>query len=335
MRILIIAVIWLTATLGQALAKEPRVLEPRDEDGDVGIRNCDNDNNQRNNPDLAGPYEIKICYDAFVVNFPERPQAAEPWRVPRFVVHRVHRRDPAQATDTAKRPKWRTVPELAKEGLAATNDSYRFDPTFRKSEGDWYERGHLAPKMLAGRVSAQAAYFSHTTANAVPQRPELNKNAWFELECRTGVWTKDTQDLWVITGPVFDQQKPSKWLRSPDQTSAEKDERGRNARPPIVAIPERLFKVVVRHDGYQYQALAFLFTQAGKDYTAKARLPAERALVTIAEIEALTNIVFFENLGAKAPDKKLAGRPGMPGRLWPQKAEDFIGGCSRFAKDES
>jgi len=324
----------ITLGFGLAQAKEVRVLAPRAEDGDVGIRACNNDNDRRNNPGLVGPYEIKICYDAFVVNFADRPEAGEPWRIPRFVAHRVARRNSAQAPDPAERPKWRTIPELADEGLAATHNSYRFNVIFRKSEADWYERGHLATKMLVERVSAEAAYFSHTTANAVPQRPELNKNAWFELECRTGVWTQHADDLWVIAGPVFEQNRPSEWLQSPDQTPAQPDGRGRVRRPPVVAIPEKLFKIVVRRDGERYQALAFLFDQSDVGYAAKARLPAERALASVAEIEALTNLVFFETLGANAPDKRIAGRPGMPGKLWPQNADDFKGGCSRFAKDQ-
>lgn len=340
MRIFLIAVVWLTATLGPGLglaeAKEPRVLAPREEDGDVGIRKCNNDNDQRNNPGLAGPYEIKICYDAFVVNFADRPETGEPWRIPRFVAYRVEKMSTAKVPRSERPSRWFSVPELVDEGLAADDKSYRFTKLFVDSKTDWYQRGHLAPKTLAERHGPEAAIFSHTTANAVPQLGQFNRTGWLDLECRTGAWAQHADDLWVIAGPVFTSSAPKEWLRAPDQTRPRARRFGDPARPLAVAIPDKLFKIVVRRDGERFQALAFLFAQTDKRYADPLKhLEAENFLETVAHIEKLTGLTFFEAIRGLSDGKTLKGRADKPGTLWPQKAADFERGCRSFAKDQS
>ncbi len=336
MRIFVLTAIWLVATLGLAQAKEPRVLEPREQDGDVGIRKCDNDNDHGNNPGLAGPYEIKICYDAFVVNFADRPETGEPWRIPRFVAYRVEKRPTAKVPSSERPSRWFSVPELADEGLAADDKSYRFTKIFVDSKTDWYQRGHLAPKTLAERHGPKAAIFSHTTANAVPQLGQFNRTGWLDLECRTGAWAQRADDLWVITGPVFTNSEPKEWLRAPNQTRPRAQRFGDPVRPLAVAIPDKLFKIVVRRDGDKYQALAFLFAQTDKRYSGPLKhLEAESFLETVAHIEKLTGLQFFETVKGLRDAKALKGRADNPGNLWPQKAADFERGCRSFAKDQS
>ena len=336
MRFFVLIAAGLSAMLGLAHAAEPRTLAPREEDGDVGMRTCDNDNDRRNNPGLAGPYEIKICYDAFIVNFAGRPTAGEPWRIPRFVAYRVEKR-PTERMPSSERPsRWFSVPELADEGLAADDKSYRFAKIFVDSKTDWYQRGHLAPKTLAERHGPKAAIFSHTTANAVPQLGQFNRTGWLDLECRTGAWAQRADDLWVVAGPVFTSSEPKEWLRAPNQTSPRAQRFGDPARPLAVAIPDKLFKIVVRRDGEKYQALAFLFAQTDKRYSGPLKhLEAESFLETVAHIEKLTGLQFFESVKGLRDAKALKGRADNPGNLWPQKAADFERGCRSFAKDQS
>jgi DNA/RNA endonuclease G (NUC1) len=183
-------------------------------------------------------------------------------------------------------------------------------------------------KNLIERTGAEPAEFTHNTVNAVPQRRRFNRIGWLDLECRTGAWANQPGDLWVIAGPIFSNRAPRERLAAPidradNGTSAE----GR-ARQPLVAIPDYLFKVVVRYDGNSHQALAFVFPQKDNSYLdpKRAQNP-ERFLESVAWIEAQTGLDFFDGLN-RPPQKH---KPSD--RIWPHKANDFDPGCRDFAKD--
>lgn len=72
--------------------------------------------------------------------------------------------------------------------------------------GSGYDRGHLAPNGDMPNKAAQ--YDSFTLANMIPQAPKNNQQVWRELEEATrAIVTKQKQDVYVITGPVFSGQK--------------------------------------------------------------------------------------------------------------------------------
>ncbi|OTG96636.1 endonuclease [Acinetobacter sp. ANC 4654] len=65
-----------------------------------------------------------------------------------------------------------------------------------------YDRGHMAPNADMPTKAAQSDSFS--LANMVPQAPKNNQQVWRELEEATrAVVTKQKQDVYVVTGPVF------------------------------------------------------------------------------------------------------------------------------------
>lgn len=69
-----------------------------------------------------------------------------------------------------------------------------------------YDRGHMAPNADMGDTQAQ--YDSFSLANMVPQAPKNNQQIWRELEEATrAIVTKQKQDVYVVTGPVFMGQK--------------------------------------------------------------------------------------------------------------------------------
>lgn len=86
-----------------------------------------------------------------------------------------------------------------------------------------YDRGHMSPNHDMSNKTAQAESFS--LANIVPQAPHINQGIWADIETgvRAEVLTGD--DLYVITGPIFDGEEVQ-FL---------------NGR---VAIPTRVFKAV-------------------------------------------------------------------------------------------
>lgn len=69
-----------------------------------------------------------------------------------------------------------------------------------------YDRGHMAPNADMGNSTAQ--YDSFSLANMVPQAPKNNQQVWRELEEATrALVTRQKQDVYVVTGPIFEGQK--------------------------------------------------------------------------------------------------------------------------------
>ena len=72
--------------------------------------------------------------------------------------------------------------------------------------GSGYDRGHMAPNGDMGDLKAQHDSFS--LANMVPQAPKNNQHIWRELEEATrAIVVKQKQDVYVVTGPLFEGQR--------------------------------------------------------------------------------------------------------------------------------
>ncbi len=69
-----------------------------------------------------------------------------------------------------------------------------------------YDRGHMAPNADMPNKAAQLDSFS--LANMVPQAPKNNQQVWRELEEATrAIVTKQKQNVYVVTGPVYSAKK--------------------------------------------------------------------------------------------------------------------------------
>ena len=280
-----------------------------------GMVECTTSRLQKHNPDLAGNPDRVICFEGYVSNFNisvARKIRGKPryWAVPHWVAHHIAR---AQgAPETNDRPdSWFTIPELQGQNIAPTNDSYTFSKAFRKRHANWYERGHLAQKYLLERVSADAAWFTHNLANAVPQRGQFNKATWLTLECYTGAWANKYGEVWVVTGPIFKKGRIA-WLRSDNK---------RKATP--VAIPTALFKIVLKKDSDgKWEALSFVMPQTHRTYRKGPFDPAVW-FKSISEIERMTKGEFLLTLGDSAQQLKR----DEPSKLWPVSQSNFDPGC--------
>ena len=83
-------------------------------------------------------------------------------------------------------------------------EEYRATLSDYKASG--YDRGHMAPN--ADMPNKEAQFDSFSLANMVPQAPKNNQQVWRELEEATrAIVTKQKQDVYIVTGPVYSAQK--------------------------------------------------------------------------------------------------------------------------------
>lgn len=247
-------------------------------------------------------------------------------RVPEWVAQHV-KRFTGPCIDTDRRPStWLTDAELFRSGVAPGDASY---------EGSGFDRGHLAAKLLSARISPAAEWNSHTVLNAVPQRPRFNQQIWRNLEDITGAWAQIYGEVWIVQGPIFERGA------SP-ATIGDKGE-------PAVAVPDALFKVVIRNKTAEEKAMAptankddpeilsFLYPQLGPRYYGKHdEFSHERFLTTLDEVEKLTGLTFLGSLNedarkrmrwARAQTMWLIASPVVdPGIVL------FVEGCSDLAE---
>lgn len=212
------------------------------------------------------------------------------WGIPHFVAYemREHRRLPAGP----KRPSpWITDPMLFAAGIAPADDSYAHSAAFLSSHPNWFVRGHLCMKQHAFRLGLAADWNTHTVLNAVPQRNDFNSGIWQDLEDQTAKWADEYGAVWIITGPIFEQPAvPQHWL-------GEKGEMK-------VAIPEALFKIVIKDSGVEDRpdVLAFVYPQTGRGYR-RGPFNHVKYLRSVREIERVTKLDFFTSLTRSKQDE--------------------------------
>lgn len=179
----------------------------------------------------------------------------------------------------------------------------------RDYSGSHYDRGHLAPNYLIGKLFGRAAQrATFLMSNVAPQRPRLNKLVWQRLEeAEVDEVAPAAGGLWVVAGPVFD--------RAPRRLK-----KG-------VAIPEAFYRIWVdTRDPDPPQALAFIVPQ---------KVCGEESLgdfvVSVDAVESRTGIDFFAALddGLEAPLEASVRPSGFRLADWARRparyAEDFAG----------
>lgn len=232
--------------------------------------------------------------------------------VPEWVAYEVKAFTAGHCIDTHGRPnQWITDSDLFAGGIMPNDKSYATTQAFRNAHKSWFARGHLAMKLLAERLGGDAEWNTHTFYNAVPQRQNFNAGIWLDLELLTGAWAQHYGAVWIVTGPIFADRHAYAHLGDAGEFP--------------VAIPEALFKIVIRESGIPNRPnfLAFIYPQVGPGYS-RQPYHHERFLTTVDEIEKLTGIDFLMNLPDDV-EAELEAQEG-PG-LWPADQADFIKAC--------
>jgi len=198
--------------------------------------------------------------------------------------------DYAVSFNTAYRePDWviERLPGNWVTGKAQRKDNFTADPRVNAvvdkssaTNGDYpgkkikYDKGHQAP---AGDFKYNQTETDHSFwfTNMAPQiGAGFNRNIWKQLETDIRDWVAcgGRAELYVVTGPVFDPDKPEHWI--PDSGNRR------------VRVPDGFFKVI--YDPAHDRALGMLLPNAKLN---TKDLP--KYAVAISEIEDKTGIVFF------------------------------------------
>lgn len=141
--------------------------------------------------------------------------------------------------------------------------------------GSGFDRGHLAPSYGIGLCyGAEAQKETFLLTNIIAQNPDLNRGPWAALERRKATRIAfRLGEVWAIVGPVFTRQPPERLSSG-------------------IAVPDQLFCLLLdtRRDG-SLRALALVMPN-----DSSVSLPLNRYLVSVDELEALTNFDFFAAL---------------------------------------
>ena len=209
-----------------------------------------------------------------------------------------------------RQPKWTAhlvTPDVVTGNLARV-DTFLNDPLvpangnyFDDYWSSGYDRGHLVPSAdLRWSLEAMTATYYYT--NISPQKPELNRGAWAELED----WVRRTvrygdRRVYVVTGPVLEDELPV--LETPKASHQ-------------VRVPKRFFKVLADLDGPEPKGIAFLMENGLNDH------PVISYAVPIDSVERLTGIDFFPALDDAVEDRIEAMRDPQ---AWYHEGDPFFG----------
>lgn len=278
------------------------------------------------------PRSLMFSYGAFTASFEtaQEHKAGSPHAgIPKWVSYEMRglMGDDGAAIHPqgARRPvKWYELEETAflwqDQGLKPGIDtSYRGFATL-------WNRGHLAARNHANRISWQEGCNTHTFVNALPQFADMNQGDWLALENYAIAAANKFGRVWTIAGPVFEPER-------------EIDAIGKEGTVPV-AIPHALFKILVIERKGKVEARAFLFHQADEEdrgrYRKCAGTPQSRYdlatySTSISALEKATGLSFLGQLSEaerKAADAVSANEP------WPIEAKYWADRCGGDDEDD-
>jgi len=143
-----------------------------------------------------------------------------------------------------------------------------------------YDRGHLCPAadMDFNPIAMDESFLM---SNISPQAPDFNRGIWKELETEVRNWAKKERKIYVVTGPVF------------------KDNKGTIGAGKVL-VPGYFFKVIYEETN-EPKIIAFVFPNRKSDR------PLTDFAVSVDEAEKLTGFDFFSQLPDEI-EKRLEGR---------------------------
>ena len=146
---------------------------------------------------------------------------------------------------------------------------------YRDYSGSGYDRGHLVP---AGDFQCCQPLQEETFAmsNIAPFDSVLNRYAWNELEIKIRSWARKNDNLYVITGPLFEHQLHL------------------IGRYNDVAVPTHFFKLIFTLDPENKQPVKTLAVVLPN--VPLYDLDLEKVTTSIDELERISELDFFQSL---------------------------------------
>lgn len=170
-----------------------------------------------------------------------------------------------------------------------------------------YDRGHLCPAadMDFNLVAMEESFLM---SNVCPQAPEFNRGIWKDLETEVRRWAKKEHKLYVVTGPVFKEDKG---------TIGQDD----------VLVPGSFFKIVFE-DADHPRIMAFVMPNRKSDR------PLTDFAVTVDVAEKLTGFDFFSQLPDEL-ENKLESRVDLAGWFDGYTSSEPIAAQSALAPEKT
>lgn len=214
---------------------------------------------------------------------------------------------------TKSRPKWSSEKKFVTAGISPEDSSYGYSRAFRNSHKDWFVRGHLQMKLIAERMGNDAASNTHTFLNAVPQRSKFNSGIWLDLEMATSAWADIYGSVWVVTGPIYADNFAYGFIGEEDEFK--------------VAIPEALFKIVIRESNTpdKLDVLAFVYPQIGAGYYNK-EFDHTKFLTSVDEVELMTGLDFLTSVSDEL-ESKLESKTAS--EIWGYDVDKIVRACRK------
>ncbi len=146
--------------------------------------------------------------------------------------------------------------------------------------GSGYDRGHMAPNYAISSLYGKDAQLdTFLMSNITPQKPDLNRKLWQRLEeVEIKYFTKLDDEVYVITGPIFDEN--IQLLKSD------------------IEVPDAFYKVYAMQKGDDVKMLGFIMPQ-----NVKGNEGLDKYVASIDEIERLSGFDFFHKLNDEIENK--------------------------------
>ncbi len=178
------------------------------------------------------------------------------------------------------------------------SDDFRPDldlPKSQRSElidykNSGYDRGHLCPAEDMRR-SQQTESESFLLSNMAPQVGiGFNRGIWKDLESKVRTWAKQRKNIYVITGPIYENQNY------------------KTIGPNKVAVPTSFYKIIIScaPNGENLDTIAFILPN---EEIISADL--SRYITTIDEVEKETSLNFLHDLNGQIEAKVEARKADM------------------------
>lgn len=223
------------------------------------------------------PHKVTVLKNkGFVLGYCEKRKS------PVWVAYRLFK---VENPKTEKRPSRFRVDERTKSKV--NHDDYT---------RSGYDRGHMAPNYgIATRYGREAQLETFLMSNICPQKPKLNRQRWRLLEEKVAKeYANDLEEVWVITGPIFDEKV--------EQLASG------------VEIPDAFYKIVLDEKDGKPRMIAFVIQQEVKG---NESLP--DYLTSVDSVEKLTGLDFFSELENELENQLEAEKPNG---LWQVQARD-------------